>query len=70
MKILTSLLKVLSFLVVVESSSDPNCSTVKVTTKRDDILSSGFIGFDFVGEGWDGSPQSTPTMPLLTTTTT
>jgi len=56
MKVLTSLLKVLSFLVVVESSSVPNCSTVTMTTKSDDVLSSGFNGFG--GEGWDGNPET------------
>ena len=61
MKVLTSLLKVLSFLVIVESSSVPNCSPVKVTTNSDDVLSSGFNGFGFGGEGWDGSPQTSVT---------
>jgi hypothetical protein len=61
MKVLTSLLQVLSFLVIVESSSVPNCSTVKLTTNSDDVLSSGFNGFGSVGEGWDGSPQTNVT---------
>ena len=61
MKVLTSLLKVLSFLVIVESSSVPNCSPVKLTTNSDDVLSSGFNGFGFGGEGWDGSPQTSVT---------
>jgi len=56
MKVLTSLLKLLSFLVVVESSYVPNCSTVTMTTKSDDVLSSVFNGFG--GEGWDGNPET------------